>query len=251
LSASDTRYFDMSGKVVLVTGGSRGLGYEMVKGFAAMGADIIVTSRKAEDCRKVAEEVMGMGRRALAHGCHVGRWNDLQSLVDTAYETFGRVDVLVNNAGIAPTAPSSLEMSEELFDKIVAVNFKGPFRLCALIGSRMVKAGSGSIINVTSTGAIRPEFIFGPYAGAKAALNTVTRSFAVEFGPRVRVNAIMCGPFWTDIAKAWREEVDKSIPSAARRIGRPEEIVTTALYLASDRSSYTTGSIVELSGGVP
>lgn len=244
-------YFDMSGKVVLVTGGSRGLGYEMVKGFAAMGADIVVTSRKVDDCRKVAEEVRSLGRRALAYGCHVGHWNELDGLVAAAYEAFGRVDVLVNNAGIAPTSPTSMEMTEELFDKTVAVNFKGPFRLCALIGSRMAAGLGGSIINVTSTGAIRPEYVFGPYAGAKAALNTVTRSFAHEYGPKVRVNAIMCGPFWTDIAKSWREEVDKTIPSAARRIGRPEEIVTTALYLASDRSSYTTGTIVELSGGIP
>jgi NAD(P)-dependent dehydrogenase (short-subunit alcohol dehydrogenase family) len=158
--------------------------------------------------------------------------------------------VLVNNAGIAPAMPSSLQMSEELIDKTFAVNFKGPFRLCALIGSRMAAGAGGSIINVTSTGAIRPQPQFGPYAAAKAALNVVTRSFAHEYGPKVRVNAIMCGPFWTDIAKSWREDVDKSIDSAARRIDRPEEIVTTALYLASRHSSYTTGTVIELSGGI-
>jgi NAD(P)-dependent dehydrogenase (short-subunit alcohol dehydrogenase family) len=243
-------YFDMSGKVVLVTGGSRGLGYEMVKGFARQGADVIVTSRKLEDCKAVAAEVERMGRRALAQACHVGRWSDIDALVAAAYEAFGRVDVLVNNAGIAPATASSLDMTEELIDKTFAVNFKGPFRLCALIGSRMAAGEGGSIINVTSTGAIRPEPQFGPYAGAKAALNVVTRSFAYEYGPKVRVNAIMCGPFWTDIAKSWREEVDKTINSAARRIGRPEEIVTTALYLASPHSSYTTGTLIELSGGI-
>ncbi|MFP5307886.1 MAG: SDR family NAD(P)-dependent oxidoreductase [Gammaproteobacteria bacterium] len=243
-------YFDMSGKVVLVTGGSRGLGYEMVKGFAQQGADVIVTSRKLEDCKAVAAEVERMGRRALAQACHVGRWSDIDALVAAAYEVFGRVDVLVNNAGIAPATASSLDMTEELIDKTFAVNFKGPFRLCALIGSRMAAGEGGSIINVTSTGAIRPEPQFGPYAGAKAALNVTTRSFAYEYGPKVRVNAIMCGPFWTDIAKSWREEVDKTINSAARRIGRPEEIVTTALYLASPHSSYTTGTVIELSGGI-
>ena len=243
-------YFDMSGKVVLITGGSRGLGFEMAKGFAAQGADLIVTSRKVDDCREAATAIERMGRRALAVGCHVGRWDEIDRLVAAAYDAFGRVDVLVNNAGIAPVAPSSLETSEDLIDKTFAVNFKGPFRLCALIGSRMAAAGGGSIINVTSTGAIHPEPEFGPYAAAKAALNVVTKSFALEYGPAVRVNAIMAGPFWTDISKSWREEVDKNSTSAMKRIGRPEEIVTTALYLASPKSSYTTGTVIELSGGL-
>ena len=119
-----------------------------------------------------------------------------------------------------------------------------------MVGTRMVKAGKGCIINVTSTSAIRPLPEFGPYAAAKSGLNVITRAHAHEFGPKVRVNAIMAGPFWTDVSKAWREEVDKTIDSATRRIGRPEETVTTALYLASEYSSYTTGSIVELSGGI-
>ena len=244
-------YFDMTGKVVLVTGGSRGLGYEMAKAFATQGADVIVTSRKAEACEAVAEEIRGMGRRALAVGCHVGLWEELPRLVETAYDAFGKVDVLVNNAGIAPTAPSSSEVSEDLFDKTVGVNFKGPFRLSALIGDRMVKAGSGAIINVTSTGAVNPSSAYPVYAGAKAALNIVTQCHAMEFGPKVRVNAIMCGPFWTDISKSWREEADKTSRAAIGRIGRPEEIATTALYLASDKSSFTTGTIITLDGCVP
>jgi len=243
-------YFDMTGKVVLITGGSRGLGLEMAKGFAAQGADLVIASRKIDDCRGAAQAIEGMGRRALAHACHVGRWAELDGLVEAAYDRFGQVDVLVNNAGIAPAAASSLEMTEELIDKTFAVNFKGPFRLCALVGSRMVQAGRGSIINVTSTGAIHPEPEFGPYAGAKAALNVVTKSFALEYGPAVRVNAIMAGPFWTDISKSWREEADKSSTSAVKRIGRPDEVVTTALYLASDKSSYTTGTVITLDGGL-
>jgi NAD(P)-dependent dehydrogenase (short-subunit alcohol dehydrogenase family) len=243
-------YFDMTGKVVLVTGGSRGLGLAMVQAFAKQGADIVVSSRHLEDCQRTAAEVESMGRRALAHACHVGRWDDIDRLVTAAYDTFGRVDVLVNNAGIAPVAATSLDTSEELIDKIFAVNFKGPFRLCALVGSRMSAAGKGSIINVTSTGAIRPEPAFAPYAGAKGALNIVTKAFALEYGPAVRVNAIMAGPFWTDISKSWREEVDRNSNSAMRRIGRPEEVVTTALYLASEHSSYTTGAIIEVDGGL-
>jgi NAD(P)-dependent dehydrogenase (short-subunit alcohol dehydrogenase family) len=246
-----TDYFDFSGKVVLVTGGSRGLGHEMVKAFAACGADLIIASRKADACEAVAEDVRALGRRALAVGCHVGQWEALPGLVEAAYGTFGKVDVLINNAGMAPTAPRSSEVTEELFDKTVAVNFKGPFRLSALIGDRMVAAGSGAIVNVSSLAAEKPSSTYPVYAGAKAALNIMTRDHAMEFGPKVRVNAIQCGPFWTDIAKSWREEADRTSPAAAGRIGRPEEIATTALYLASDRSSFTTGAVIRLDGGVP
>ncbi len=244
-------YFDMTGKVVLVTGGSRGLGYEMAKAFAAQGADLIIASRKAEACEEVAEEIRGMGRRALGVGCHVGHWQALPALVEAAYDHFGKVDVLVNNAGMAPTAPRSSDVSEDLFDKTVGVNFKGPFRLSALIGDRMLEAGSGSIINISSTAAIKPSATYPVYAGSKAALNIMTQAHAFEFGPKVRVNAIMCGPFWTDIAKSWREQADRDSKAAARRIGRPHEIATTALYLASDQSSFTTGTIVQLDGGAP
>ena len=245
-----TDYFDMSGKVVLITGGSRGLGQAMALGFAGQGADVAIASRKVEACQEVAAEIARLGRRSFAYPCHVGRWADLDGLVDAVYGEFGHVDVLVNNAGMSPVASSSLETTEDLLDKVLAVNFKGPFRLSALVGARMVAAGRGCIINVTSTGAIRPLPNIGPYAGAKAALNALTKAHALEYGPAVRVNAIMAGPFWTDVSKAWREEVDRTIDSAVRRIGRPNEVVTTALYLASDHSSYTTGAIVELSGGI-
>lgn len=241
-------YFDMSGKVALITGATRGLGYAMAKAFADQGADIVVSSRKLEPCQQVASEIEAMGRRALPYACHVGHWNEVDGLVNAAYERFGHVDVLINNAGIAPVAPSPIETSEDLIDKILAVNFKGPFRLMALVGPRMVTAKRGSIINITSAGAMRPLPPFAPYAAAKAGLNVLTQALAFEYGPTVRVNAIMAGPFWTDISKSWREEVDQNSKSAMRRIGRPEEIVTTALYLASDRSSFTTGTIIEVSG---
>lgn len=246
-----TDYFDLSGKVALVTGGSRGLGYEIAKAYAEKGADVIVTSRKAENCEQVAREIEGMGRRAFAYGCHVGHWDELPGLVDASYERFGKVDILVNNAGIAPVAPSAMDISEELFDKTVAVNLKGPLRLMALVGSRMVDAGSGSIINVSSMAAIRPSPDYPAYVAAKAGLNAITKSFAFEYGPAVRVNAIMCGPFWTDISKTWRERADKESKAALKRIGRPHEIVTSALYLASDHSSFTTGAVIRLDGGAP
>jgi NAD(P)-dependent dehydrogenase (short-subunit alcohol dehydrogenase family) len=246
-----SNYFDMSGKVVMVTGGTRGLGLAMARGFAEMGADLVISSRKQDACDETCAEIRAMGRRALAHACHIGYWDEIPALVEAAYAEFGKVDVLVNNAGIAPVAPSSSAVSQEMFDKIVGVNFKGPFRLSALIGDRMVKAGRGSIINISSAGSVRPHKDLAIYGGAKAAINIMSQCQAFEFGPTVRVNVIMAGAFWTDISKAWREEVDKNNPYAARRIGRPHEIVTAALYLASDHSSYTTGTVLSVDGGIP
>lgn len=243
-------YFDMTGKVVLVTGGSRGLGYEMAKGFAACGADIIISSRKIEVCERAADEIRGMGRRAAVIPAHVGNWNEASALAESAWAAFGRIDILINNAGIAPVAPGSAEISEILFDKTVGVNLKGPFRLTALIAPRMKKSGGGVVINISSIGAITKGSEYPVYAAAKAGLNALTRAHAHEYGPDVRVNAVMCGPFRTDIAVAWADEVDRTTKAAARRIGRPDEIVTAALYLASDHSSFTTGSVVTVDGGV-
>ncbi len=245
-----TDLFDLSGKVALVTGGSRGLGYQMVKAFAAHGADVFVTSRKLEACEKVAAEVKAMGRKAVAHACNVSNWAELEGLVDAAYRAFGRVDILVNNAGSSPLAPSSLDTPEQLFDRIVSLNFKGPFRLMSLIGSRMAAGEGGSIINISSAGALRPRPQIAPYAGAKAALNAVTEAFAFEYGPKVRVNTISPGRFLTDVSKAWPEEHKKNATAALKRSGRPEEIVTAALYLASSNSSFTTGSVVRVDGGI-
>ncbi|TQM11350.1 SDR family NAD(P)-dependent oxidoreductase [Pseudonocardia kunmingensis] len=242
--------FDLSGKVALVTGGSRGLGLEMVRAFAAAGADVVITSRKLDSCEAAAEEVRSLGRRALPVAAHVGHWDDLGRLTDAAYAEFGKVDILVNNAGMSPLAPSSEDTSEELFDKVVGVNFKGPFRLASLVGRRMADGDGGSIINVSSSGALMPQPKFGPYAGAKAALNALTTVFALEYGPTVRVNTISAGPFLTDISKAWPEENRRRTRSASGRPGTPEEIVGTALYLAGDASSYTTGALIRVDGGL-
>lgn len=243
--------FDFRGKVALVTGGSRGLGYEIAKAFAHCGADIVVASRKAENCTAVAAEIQALGRTALALGCHVGRWQEIDSLVEAVYDRFGRVDILVNNAGMSPMAASSRETAEELFDKVVAVNFKGPFRMTALVGSRMAAGAGGSIINISSIGAIRPQPSYAPYSGAKAALNAITTAFAFEYAPKVRVNAILPGSFRTDIAKSWPKDKERQTSAALGRFGEPEEIVSTALYLASDSSSFTTGALIRVDGGRP
>lgn len=248
--SAPAQLFDLTGKVALVSGGSRGLGREMVLAFAAAGADVVITSRKVESCERTAAEAEALGVRALAVGCHVGNWDSIDALIERAYHEFGKVDILVNNAGMSPVATSSAETSEELFDKIVGVNLKGPFRLTAVIGQRMAEGDGGSIINVSSSGAIMPQPLFGPYSGAKAGLNALTHVFAREFGPTVRVNTISAGPFLTDIADAWPEEARQTSRSAIGRPGEPSEIVTTALYLASPASSYTTTSLIRVDGGL-
>jgi NAD(P)-dependent dehydrogenase (short-subunit alcohol dehydrogenase family) len=241
--------FDLSGKVALITGSSRGLGYQIAMAFASYGADVVISSRKLDACEAVVTQIKSMGRRAIAHACHMGQWNQVGALADAAYAAFGKVDILVNNAGMSPSMPSSLETGEEIFDKVLALNFKGPYRLTALIGTRMAAAGGGSIINISSIGSLLPQASFGPYAGAKAALNAITVAHAREFGPKVRVNAILPGAFRTDISKAWPKEKEHTLQAAIPRYGEPEEIVTTALYLASDHSSYTTGSLIRVDGG--
>ena len=243
-----TDLFDLSGKVALVTGGSRGLGLQMVRAFAEHGADVIVVSRKLDACEAAAEEVRSLGRRALAISAHVGKWDEIDKLIEAAYAAFSRIDILVNNAGMSPRQPSH-EVTEALFDSVMNLNFKGPFRLASQVAKRMADGDGGVIINISSSGALTPLPAVVPYSGAKAALNAMTVSFAHEYGPKVRVNTISAGPFLTDIAKAWPEEARQRSNNALGRPGRPEEVVTTALYLASPASSFTTGAIVRVDGG--
>ena len=240
------------GKVVLVTGGSKGLGRAMALGFAEAGADVVVASRKLTPCQAVADEVRALGGKALAVACHVGDWQQCEALVAAAVAEFGRIDVLVNNAGIAPV-PASLEaVSSELFDKTIAVNLKGPLRLTALAATHMPTGGS--VINISSKASFHPTPDTVVYAAAKAGLNAITKASAQEFGPRgIRVNAIVCGTFHTD-------SLHRSLPTEALqartadrislgRIASAAEIVGTALFLASDASSYLNGELILLDGG--
>jgi NAD(P)-dependent dehydrogenase (short-subunit alcohol dehydrogenase family) len=246
--------FDLSGKVAMVTGGSRGLGAAIVHAYARAGADVVVVSRHAEACEAVASEVRAAtGRRAFARAAHVGMWHELDGLVDDAYREMGTVDVLVNNAGMSPLYDDVTTVSEALFDKVTAVNLKGPFRLTALVGSRMRQEAGGSIINVSSAGSLRPRSHMLPYAAAKAGLNAATIGFAHTFGPTVRVNCIVPGPFRTDVAASWEmAAVDERQRSyALGRLGEPAEIVGAALYFASDASSFTTGALLQVDGGIP
>jgi NAD(P)-dependent dehydrogenase (short-subunit alcohol dehydrogenase family) len=251
---SDSSLFDLTGKVALVTGGSRGLGRAMAFGFARAGADVVVSSRKLDACEGTAKEIEDQtGRAALAYACHVAHWDELDGLVAAAYDRFGKIDVLVNNAGMSPLYDHVVNVTEDLYDKVLDVNLKGPFRLTALVGTRMAEGNGGSIINVSSVGAIRPGATIVPYSAAKAGLNAMTTAFAHAFGPKVRVNCIMPGGFMTDVTKAWDLEAFErgAQQFALKRGGEPEEIVGTALYLASDASSYTTGAVLRVDGGIP
>lgn len=240
--------FDLSGKVALITGGSRGLGREMALAFADAGADVIVSSRKADACDAVVAEVQSKGRRAAAIPAHAGKWDEMDALADAAWETFGRLDILVANAGMGPLVPSH-EVSEALFDSVVGLNFKGPFRLMANVAHRMAQGDGGAILATSSIASLRPTPQVVPYAGAKAALNAMVSSMAHEYGPKVRINAIAAGPFLTDISKAWTDDARERTNSASGRPGRPEEIVTSALYLASPASSFVTGTVIRCDGG--
>ena len=245
---------DLTGRVALVTGGSRGLGLAMVEAFAERGADVVVASRKGEACERVAERIATeYGRRALPVACNVSDWDQCDALVEQAYSTFGKLDVLVNDAGLSPRYETLSGVSRELFDKVMGVNLAGPFRLCALIGPQMAKDGGGAILNISSMVAIRPTPDVLPYAAAKAGLNVLTEGLSKSFGPTVRVNAIQAGPFLTDISRAWDMEAFKRTAKetmSLQRGGRPEEIVGAALYFCSDASSFCTGAVLRLDGGL-
>ncbi len=241
-------------RVVVVTGGSRGMGREMCRGFAAQGDRVVVASRKADACEALAAELRDThGVEAIGVGCHVGRWDDCDALVDRVQGEFGRIDVLVNNAGMSPLYESLTAITEELWDKVIAVNLKGAFRLGARCGEIMAAAGGGSIVNVSSIAAVAPNPRELPYATAKAGLNALTVGLARAYAPSVRVNTVMPGPFRTDIADAWPAEMierfeNEEIP--LRRIGEAGEVVGAVLYLTGPSSSYTTGATIKIDGGL-
>jgi hypothetical protein len=250
---SPQQLFDLSGKVAVVTGGSRGIGRAVAEGFAAAGADVVIASRKLDGCEKAAREIAAAtSRRALPVACHVGRWEDCDRLLDVVYTEFGRCDVLVNNAGMSPLYPDLPSVTQELYDKVHAVNARGPFRLGVLFGSRMAAGDGGSIINVTTSGSLRPDANDLPYAMAKAGLNALTLGLAGAFAPRVRANLVLPGAFDTDISKAWppgmKEQVARINP--LKRIGRPEDMVGVCVFLASDAASYVNGAQVLVDGGL-
>ncbi len=249
---------DMTGKVAVVTGGSRGIGRAIVQTLAEAGANVVIASRKLDACEAAAAQVRAStGRRAVAIACHVGRWGDCERLIAETLARAGRLDVLVNNAGMSPVYDSLDAVSEELFDKTLAVNLKGPFRLAVLAATHMAavkgdgEVGGGSIINIGSTASLTASVGELPYACAKAGLNALTVGLAEAYAPRVRVNAILPGPFRTDISKGWAPPEGAEVPFVPLgRMGDPAELAPLALHLASAASSYTTGAIIRVDGGI-
>jgi hypothetical protein len=246
-----TDMFDLTGKVAVVTGGSRGIGRAIAECYAAAGAEVLVASRKLDGCRRAAAEIAARtGRRVEGVACHVGHWNECDRLIDTTVEMFGRLDILVNNAGMSPLYPTLADITEDLYDKTLAVNLKGPFRLGVKAATHMADGDGGVIINVGTVGSLVAAPRELPYSCAKAGLNAFTVGLAEAFAPKVRVNAILPGPFRTDITNAWTPEMVAGEYVPMKRIGEPGEIAPLALYLASAASSFTTGALIRVDGGV-
>jgi NAD(P)-dependent dehydrogenase (short-subunit alcohol dehydrogenase family) len=244
--------FDLTGKVAVVTGGSRGIGRALVQGLAEAGADVVIASRKLDQCEEAAAEVeASTGRRALAVRCHVGTWEDCDALVAKTYEVFGRCDVLVNNAGMSPLYDQLTDITEAYFEKVQGVNLKGPFRLSVEFGARMAAADGGSIINIGTIGSLRPGAREIVYSCAKSGLNALTIAIAEAYGPKVRSNCLLPGAVMTDITAAWSEEQRQNAGrnTPLRRPGYPEDYVGPVLWLASEASAFVTAEVIRVDGG--
>ena len=249
--------FDLSGKVAIVTGGTRGIGNSMARGLAGAGATVVITGRKQDACDTAAKKIAEQsGRKALGVACHMGDWDQIDSLVDRAWKEGGRIDVLVNNAGINPAFMSVENMTSEFWDKVYDVNLKGPMRLAGKVAPRMAENGGGSIVNVITVGAYFGGAGVGAYSSSKAALLNLTRVMATEWAARgVRVNALAPGPFATDMMAGAEKGAPGFNTGAAaatlqKRVAEPDEIIGSVLYLASDASSFTTGTDLIAAGGM-
>lgn len=246
---------NLEGKVALITGGSRGLGRAMALGLARAGADIVITSRKLDSCEQVAQEVRAMGRRALAVASHAGDTASLEQLLSATYDTFGRLDILINNAGTNPVTAGLSDLTPELFQKVMDVNTKGPWFLASRAAPRMAQHGGGSIINIISVAGLKPPAYQGFYAASKAALHALTKVMAAEWAPLgIRVNAIAPGAYRSDMFDAAAHvlpgfEEGSKAASLQKRIADTEEIVGPVLYLASGMGSFTTGTTLVADGG--
>jgi NAD(P)-dependent dehydrogenase (short-subunit alcohol dehydrogenase family) len=251
----DARHlFDLTGRVAVVTGGSRGLGRAMALGFAAAGARVVVASRKAQACQAVAVQITAAGGEALAVPTHVGRTEDLTTLVERTVEHFGGLGILVNNAA-NPLSMALTDVTEDAFAKSYEVNVRGPLLLSSHAVEHLEASGHGCVINVITYGAFTPGETLGLYCSAKAALWNLTKVMAREWASRgVRVNALAPGPFETDMmaptlgVPEFRSAIIES--TLLKRVAGPEEIVGAALFLASDAGSFTTGSVVCVDGGL-
>ena len=249
--------FDLDGRVALVTGATRGLGRAMARGLAEAGASVVVTGRRQSACDAAAAELAEeTGREILGAACHMGDWEAIDALVERVHERFGRLDALVNNAGINPAFAPVEQITSDFFDKLYAVNVKGPMRLAARVAPRMGESGGGSIVNVITVGAYEGGPGIGAYSSSKAALLNLTKVMALEWAARkVRVNALAPGPFMTDMMRGAAGNAEGFLEATAsatlqKRIAEPEEIVGAVLFLASDASAFVTGEDLRVAGGL-
>ena len=249
-----TDLFDLSGKIAVVTGASRGIGAEIARLLAAQGAHVIVSSRKQEDCQKVVDAIVADGGSAEASTCHIGELAQIEALFARLEQTHGRLDVLVNNAAVNPYFGPITETDPAIFQKTVDVNIRGYFYMSSFGAKLMAKHGGGSIINVASVNGVVPGFQQGIYSITKAAVISMTKAFAVECAESgVRCNALLPGLTDTKFASvlvntpAILKQALAHVPM--RRVAQPSEMAGAALYLASAASSYTTGAVLNVDGG--
>jgi NAD(P)-dependent dehydrogenase (short-subunit alcohol dehydrogenase family) len=251
----NTNLFDISGKIALVTGASRGIGEAIAKLLATQGAHVIVSSRKIDDCQKVADEITAMGGSAEALACHVGNMEHITETFEYIKRQHGRIDILVNNAAANPYFGHILDTDLAAYNKTVEVNIRGYFFMSVEAGKLMRDNGGGAIINTASVNAIQPGDRQGIYSITKAAVVNMTKSFAKECGPlNIRVNALLPGLTKTKFAGAlFADEKLSKLWQSQIPLGRaalPEEMAGTVLYLASDASSYTNGACIVVDGGL-
>lgn len=246
--------FDLTGKVALITGSTKGIGRAIAEELARCGAKVVISSRKAEACEQVAAELQAKGYEALAVACHVGRKDDLQHLVDTTLKAWGRIDVLVCNAATNPVYGTTLEISDDAWDKIMQTNVKGTFWLANMVLPQMAERGEGSVILLSSIAGLRGNTVIGTYGVSKAAEAALARNLAVEWGPKgIRVNSIAPGLIRTDFAQALLDDPERvrvaEQKTPLRRIGDPVDIAGVAVFLASPASAYVTGQLIVADGG--
>lgn len=250
----DVSYLSLAGKVALVTGSSRGIGKATALVFADAGADVVVSSRKQADLDLVADEIRGMGRRALAVAAHNREPDDIRRLVETVLNEFGRIDILVNNAATNPWMGPLVDTAEKVYDQIMNTNLKGYFLMSQLVARQMIAQKSGNIVNISSVGGVSPDAGLAPYCISKAGILMLTKSLAIELGEHnIRVNAIAPGVVQTKFSEAlWTNEplmAQEMAKTPLKRIAQPDEVARTALYLVSAAAAYVTGQTIVMDGG--
>jgi NAD(P)-dependent dehydrogenase (short-subunit alcohol dehydrogenase family) len=254
MASSLSDIFRLDGKVAIVTGASKGIGESIAKALAAFGATVVVSSRKQEAIDGVAPAIQAAGGKSAAIAAHAGDLNQCRALVDQTVSQFGGVDIIVNNAAANPVFGPIIDTDDAVFDKIFAVNVKGPLELAKRAFPTMQKRGGGSVINISSIGGLSPEPMLGVYSVSKAALISLTKVLASEWGPaRIRVNAVCPGLVKTKFSQAlWQTEdilrrFTEELP--LRRIAQPDEIAPLCVFLAGEGAGYCTGSVFTIDGG--